>query len=76
VELHGLAFLNNIPDRNGSSLLVRSDQIPDEEVSPLEMASMLVDHDAQMQCAVGIAALCSPHGFEDILEPFQGGDAT
>jgi hypothetical protein len=57
VELHGLAFLNDVSDRNGSSLLIRSDQVPDEEVSSLEMAPMLVDHDAQMQRAVGIAAL-------------------
>ena len=76
VELHGLAFLNDVSDRDGSGLLIRSDEVPNEEVAPLEMTSVLIDHDAQMQRAVGIAALGSPHGFEDVLEPFQGRDAT
>ena len=46
VELHGLAFLDNIPDRNSSGLLIRSDEVPNEEVSPLEMTPVLIDHDA------------------------------
>ena len=46
VELHGLAFLNDVSDRNGSGLLIRSDEVPDEEVAPLEMTPVLIDHDA------------------------------
>lgn len=48
VELHGLAFLNDVSDRDGSGLLIRSDEVPNEEVAPLEMAPVLIDHDAQM----------------------------
>ena len=76
VELHGLAFLNDISDRDGSGLLIRSDEVPNEEVTSLEMTPVLIDHDAQMQRAVRIAALGSSHGFEDVLEPFQGRDAA
>ena len=76
VELHCLAFLNNVSDRDGAGLLIRADEVPNEEVAPLEMTSVLIDHDAQMQRAVGIAALGSPQGFEDVLEPFQGRDAA
>jgi hypothetical protein len=71
VELHGLTFLNDVSDRNGSGLLIRSDQIPNEEIPALEMTPVLVDHDTQMQRAVRIAALGSSHGFKDVLEPFQ-----
>jgi hypothetical protein len=46
VELHGLAFLDDIPDRNSPGLLIRSDEVPNEEVSPLEMAPVLIDDDA------------------------------
>jgi hypothetical protein len=70
VELYGLAFLNNISDRNGSGLLIRSNEVPNEEVSPLEMTALFIDDDAQVQRAVRIAALGTLHGFEDILEPF------
>ncbi len=76
VELHGLAFLNDVSDRDGSGLLIRSDEVPNEEVAPLEMTPVLINHDAQMQRAVRIAALGSPHGFEDVLEPFQSRDTA
>jgi hypothetical protein len=46
VELHGLAFLDDVSDRDGSGLLVRSDEVPNEEVAPLEMTPVLIDHDA------------------------------
>jgi hypothetical protein len=45
VELYGLAFLNDVSDRNGSGLLVCSDEVPNEEVAPLEMTPVLIDHD-------------------------------
>jgi len=76
VELHGLAFLNDVSDCNGSGLLIRSDEVPNEEVSPLKMTPVFINHDAQMQRAVRIAALGSSHGFEDVLESFQGRDAA
>lgn len=76
VELHGLAFLNHVSDRNGPGLLIRSNEVPNEEVAPLEMTPVLIDHNTQMQRAVGIASLGSPHGFKDVLEPFQGRDAA
>jgi hypothetical protein len=46
VELHGLAFLDDIPNRNSSGLLIRSNKVPNEEVSPLKMTPVLIDHDA------------------------------
>jgi hypothetical protein len=76
VELHSLAFLNDVSDRDSPGLLIRSDEVPNEEVAPLEMTPMLIDHDAQVQRAVGIAALVSSQRLEDVLEPFQGRDAT
>jgi hypothetical protein len=48
VELHGLAFLNDVSNRNGSGLLIRSDQVPNEEISPFKMTPVLINHDAQM----------------------------
>ena len=48
MELHGLAFLNNISDRDGSGLLIRPDEVPNEEVAPVEMTPMLIDHNAEM----------------------------
>ena len=76
VELHGLAFLNDVSDRDGSGLLIRSDEVPNEEVAPLEMTPVLIDHDTQMQRVVGIAALGSPQRLKDVLESFQGRDAA
>src|SRR6185295_10292347 len=63
-------------DRDGPGLLIRSNEVPNEEVASLEMTPVLVDHNAQMQRAVRIAALGSSHGFEDVLEPFQGRDSA
>jgi len=48
VELHGLAFPNDVSDRHSSGLLIRSDEVPNEEVAPLEMTPVLIDHDANM----------------------------
>jgi len=76
VELDGLAFLHNVPDRNGSGLLIRSDEIPNKEVAPLEMAPVLIDHNAKMQCAMRIAAVKPSQRLKDILEPCQGCNAT
>lgn len=72
VELHGLAFLNDVSDRDGPSLLIRSDEVPNEKVAALEMTPVLIDHDAQVQRPMGIAPLGSSQGFEDVLEAFQG----
>ena len=46
VELHGLTFLDDISNRNSSGLLIGSDEVPNEKVSPLEMTPVLIDHDA------------------------------
>jgi Glu-tRNA(Gln) amidotransferase subunit E-like FAD-binding protein len=76
VELHGLAFLHDIANRNGSGLLIRSDEVPNQEITPLEMTAVLIDHDAQMQRAVRIAALGSSQRIKDVLEALQGRDAA
>ena len=60
VELHGLAFLNDVSDRDGTGLLIRSNKVSNEEVASLEMAPVLIDHDAQMQRTVGIASSGCP----------------
>ena len=72
MELHGLAFLNDVSDRDGSGLLIRSDEVPNEEVAPLEMTSVLIDHDSKVQRVMRIAAVGSSQRFEDVLEPLQG----
>jgi hypothetical protein len=72
MELDSLAFLNDVSDGNSPGLLIRSDEVPNEEVAPLEMTPVLIDHDSQVQGAVGIAALRSSQRLEDVLEPFQG----
>jgi hypothetical protein len=46
VELYGLAFLDDISNRNSAGLLICSDEIPNEKVSPLEMTPVLIDHNA------------------------------
>ncbi len=71
MKLHSLAFLNHVSDRNGSGLLIRSNEVPNEEVTLLEMTPMLINYDAQMQRAMGITSVGSAKGFEDILEPFE-----
>jgi hypothetical protein len=76
VELDSLAFLNDIADRNGSGLLIRSDEVPNKEVAPLEMTLVFINHNSQVNRAVGIAALGTSQGFKDVLEPFQGRDAA
>ena len=48
VELHGLAFLNDVSDGDGSDLLIRSDKITNEKVAPLEMTLVLIDDDAKV----------------------------
>ena len=57
VKLHGLAFLNDVSDCDSPGLLICSDEVANEEIAPFEMTSVLIDHNAQVQCAVGIAAL-------------------
>jgi hypothetical protein len=76
VELHRLAFLHDISDCDGSSLLIRSDEVPNQEVTPLEMTAVLIDHNSQMQRAVRVAALGSSQRFKDVLEALQGRDAA
>jgi len=76
VELHSLTFLHNISDRNSSSLLIRSDEIPNQEVTPLEMTAVLIDHDSQVQRVVRVAAVGSSQRFKDVLEALQGRDSA
>src|SRR5512141_1507174 len=45
VELHGLAFLHDISDRDSSSLLICSNEVPNEEIASLKMTPELIDHD-------------------------------
>ena len=48
MELHGLAFLNDISDGDSPGLLIRSDEVTNEEVATLEMTLMLIDDDAKV----------------------------
>src|SRR6185436_15865218 len=57
VELDSLALLHNVSNRDGSGLLIRSDEIPNKEVAPLEMAPLLLDRNAKMQCPMRIATV-------------------
>jgi len=76
VELDGLAFPYNVPNRHGSGLLIRSDQIPDEEVASLEMAPLLIDHNAKMQGVMRIASVRPSQRLKYILESCQGCNAA
>jgi hypothetical protein len=76
MELYGLPFLHNIADRNGSGLLIRSDEIPNEKVASLEMTRVLIDHDTQMHRTVRIPALRFSKRFKDVLETRQGRDTA
>jgi hypothetical protein len=60
MKLDGLAFLNDVTDRDGASLLVRANQIPNEEVPALEAISVLIDNDPEMErqvCVSPVGAL-------------------
>ena len=48
MELHGLAFLNDVSDSDGPGLLIRSDEITNEEVAPLEVTLVLIDDNAKV----------------------------
>lgn len=48
MELHGLAFLNDVSDGDSPGLLIRSNEVTNEEVAPLEMTLVLIDDDAKM----------------------------
>jgi len=76
VELDSLALLHNVSNRDGSGLLIRSDEIPNKEVAPLEMAPLLLDRNAKMQCPMRIATVGPFQRFKDILEPGQGRNAA
>ena len=49
LKLDGLAFLNNIADRDGASLLICADQVSNEKVPALELIPVLIDDDTEME---------------------------
>jgi hypothetical protein len=53
VELHRLANIYFTTDDNGPAFGVRTDDAADEEISMALLAAVLVDHEAQMQAAIG-----------------------
>ena len=60
MELHRLSFLHHVSDRHGSGLLVGPEEVPNEKISPLEMVPVLIDHDAQMEGAMGFRRWAPP----------------
>lgn len=48
MELHSLAFLNDISDGDSPGLLIRSDEVPNEEVATIEVTLVLIDDDAKV----------------------------
>src|ERR1041385_5491098 len=72
MELYGLPFLHNIADRNGSGLLIRSDEIPNEKVAPPEMTGGPIHPDPQMHPQLRLPALRFAKRFKDVLGTRQG----
>lgn len=48
MKLNGLAFLYHVSDRDGPGLLIRADEVTNEEVAPLEMALVLIDDNTKV----------------------------
>ena len=48
MKLHSLSFLNDISDGDSPGLLIRTDEVTNEEVAPLKMTLVLIDDDAKM----------------------------
>lgn len=48
MELHSLSFLNDISDGDSPGLLIRTDEVTNEEVAPLKMTLVLIDDDAKV----------------------------
>jgi hypothetical protein len=69
LELNGLAFLDQIPDGDCSSLLVGSDQIPHQKIAALEAAAMFIDGDADMQGSVRVPTAGPFQRLKDFLKP-------
>jgi len=57
LKLNGLAFLHDIPDCDGSCLLVRAHEVAHQKISALKPAAMFIDGDADVQCAMSIPAV-------------------
>jgi hypothetical protein len=60
MELDGLAFLDHVPDRDGASLVIGSDEIADQKISPFKASALLVDDNADVQGSVGSATVFLP----------------
>ena len=67
VELHGLAFLNHVSNRDGAGGLISPDEITDEKVSPLKMVPMFIQDNADMQRPVSAPAVFSVQRFKHRL---------
>src|SRR5687767_6556680 len=71
LELHGLAFLDEIANRESASFLIRSDEIAHEKISAFEAAPMLIHGYADMQGTMGIPTLRPFQRLEHLLQPSQ-----
>ena len=56
LKLNRLAFLHEIPDRDGSRLLVGAHEVAHQKISALKPAAVFIDGDADVQYAMSIPA--------------------
>ncbi len=71
MELHRLAFLHHIADRDGTRGTVGSEQIPNEKISALEPVPMFINGDAEMKRSMGAASIFLSQRLENGLQPLQ-----
>ena len=55
LKLNGLAFFNNIADRDCAGLLIRANQVPNEKVSSFKVISVLINDDTEVESQVCIS---------------------
>ena len=76
LELDGLPFLDDIPNDNGSALLVGSDQITNEKISARELRAVLVHGDTDMESPLSLGTFIRVEMFKDRLQTMQGRNST
>jgi hypothetical protein len=71
MELHRLAFLHHIADRDGARGAVSPEQIPNEKISALEPIPMFIDGDTEMERPMSATLIFLRQGSEEGLQLLQ-----
>ena len=73
LELHGLADLDLLADRERAGRLVDAEQVADEEVAALEVETVLVDDETDVQPLAHELAVLVARGLNNLLQPVHRG---